>query len=74
MATSTSIDAHVYDKGATPIVRLTNWDDRITLHIKIGNAAISWYLEPLTGEKTDDYIERVIAELSDVIVDVPGQN
>lgn len=66
---SVSIDNHPHAPGITPQVSIFNWGGRITLKIKVGDLAVTSYLEPLTDELTSDYIERVIAALGEVEVD-----
>lgn len=66
MSTSTSIDTHVRVNGVTPKVKVTNWGSRITLRVEVGESSMTWYLSPLTDESTNDYAQRVIAELSEV--------
>lgn len=65
---SVSIDNHPHAPGITPEVSITNWGGRMTLKIKIGDLKVTSYLQPLTSEPVDDYIERVIVALSQVEV------
>lgn len=64
----TSIDSHANVKGITPEVRVVNWGDRITLRIRLGEVSVTWYLEPLTGESTEDYVQRVSDALREFAV------
>jgi len=71
MSTSTSVDSHVRVKGITPNVKIIDWGGRITLRVEVGEASMTWYLNPLTDEATGDYTQRVIDALGEVKIDSP---
>lgn len=75
MTTTAAISNFVDVKGVTPIVHMTNWNNkRVTLTIKIGEVAITSFIEPLTEEPVVDYIQRIVEALGDIEIKFDSQN
>jgi hypothetical protein len=51
-------------------VKIIDWGSRITLRIEVGDASMTWYLNPLTDEAIGDYTQRVIDALGEVKIDL----
>lgn len=66
-----SLDNHPHVKGVTPTVKIVNWEDYISLKIEIGDLRVTSYIYPLEGERIQDLIERVSAELARPVVTFP---